>query len=321
MVLLLLPYCIRGNFEINKFRFLICIGFVLLFIPELTEAHNGSRDELGGHFRNADCVYLLHEPTSLAQSAQNKSELVQLIQQYNGNEHCKTSLDESKVELEGYSFNSDVDHNGNEELSIDSSPVVTSSDLLLGAKYNAILKQCTDGDTAQFIINGTTYKTRFLYIDTPESTNKVEPFGKEASEFTCAFLQKGKIVLETDGLELFDKYDRLLAWVWVDNQLHQEEITKIGLVKKFYDYGNYKYEDRIHEAMEEARSSQLGLYGKEGSNSNHTSNENNLNQHEDVNQEEPGEHSNPSEKPNTLPTFVTGALIIIVAIAFLFFKK
>lgn len=35
--------------------------------------------------------------------------------------------------------------------------------------YQAELSDCTDGDTAVFMINGKEYKTRFLYIDTPEA--------------------------------------------------------------------------------------------------------------------------------------------------------
>lgn len=54
------------------------------------------------------------------------------------------------------------------------------------------LKSCTDGDTANFSQEGyvdeynrpITIKTRFLGVNTPESTAKVEPWGKKASLFT-----------------------------------------------------------------------------------------------------------------------------------------
>ena len=139
----------------------------------------------------------------------------------------------------------------------------THPDLILGRQYPAELVKCVDGDTAHFNIDGTIYKTRFLFIDTPESTNEIEPFGKEASDFTCSYLKKGAIMLETDGSNLFDKYDRLLAWIWVDGTLLQEDITKAGLVKDFYDYGEYKYEDQITTAMRFAKEDLNGMYGKE----------------------------------------------------------
>lgn len=78
------------------------------------------------------------------------------------------------------------------------------SALELNKKYHAKLVKCIDGDTAHFEINGKVYKTRFLYIDTPESNVKVEPFGNEATDFSCGMLQNGKeIILETDGPEVY----------------------------------------------------------------------------------------------------------------------
>ena len=59
------------------------------------------------------------------------------------------------------------------------------------------LRSCTDGDTANFVQEGyvdesdkqITIKTRFLGVNTPESTAKVEPWGKKASLFTKHILE------------------------------------------------------------------------------------------------------------------------------------
>lgn len=247
-------------------RFLILlIGFIFLF-PSNSEAHPGARDELGGHFQRSDCVYHLHNPTELAKKAKNMPELIELIKKYNNNSGCSSGLNEDQIDLEGYSFPTDSQQTKQETpVSSNKNTKQTNPEgnLKLGQQYPAELVKCVDGDTAHFNIKGKTYKTRFLYIDTPESTNRIEPFGKEASEYTCSFLKQGEIILETDGNALFDKYDRLLAWVWVDGKLQQEEITKAGLVKGFYDYGNYLYEERIISAMEEAKSSGRGMYATE----------------------------------------------------------
>lgn len=226
------------------------ITLLLIFglFPFSSSAHNGEKDELGGHFRTKDCMYFLHEPTSLAKSAENMYELIDLIKQYNSN-GCKKDLTENKIELEDFSFR---------ESQHTSKPV--RSELELGQRYSATLERCVDGDTAVFSINGISYSIRFLFIDTPEYTKQKEPFGKEASEFTCSFLKKGSITIETDGNTLFDKYDRLLAWVFVEDKLHQEEITKAGLVEDFYDYGDYKYEELIRTAMTEAKENRMGIY-------------------------------------------------------------
>ncbi len=235
--------------------------FMVLFISSFdidnSLAHRGSLDELGGHFRNKDCVYLLHEPTELVRSVSTVDELVALIQQFNSND-CKNGLTADRIDLEGFTL-------GNSPFTGKSSnsPSLSSdiASLELGQRYGATLEKCVDGDTAVFSINGKSYSTRFLFIDTPESTTQKEPFGKEAADYTCRFLKSGDITIETDGDTLFDKYDRLLAWVFVDDQLHQEAITKEGLVEDFYDYGDYLYEDKVRDAMQLAKINESGLYG------------------------------------------------------------
>lgn len=62
------------------------------------------------------------------------------------------------------------------------------------------LRSCTDGDTANFVQSGyvdesnkpITIKTRFLGVNTPESTAKVEPWGKKASLFTKHILEEAQ---------------------------------------------------------------------------------------------------------------------------------
>ena len=116
------------------------------------------------------------------------------------------------------------------------------------------LNKTIDGDTAKFNINGEVKTVRFLFIDTPEYTKTKEPFGKEATEFTSNLLNNAtKIELEYDGAKT-DKYNRELAWVFVTDKnnnrlLLQEELAKNGLVEKYYDYGNYKYENTIRKSL------------------------------------------------------------------------
>jgi micrococcal nuclease len=87
----------------------------------------------------------------------------------------------------------------------------------------ATLKSCTDGDTANFNVAGysETVKLRFLAINTPESTAKVEPWGKKASIFTKHILENaaanGTIVLIND-IDEFGQFDnsggRFLGFIW-----------------------------------------------------------------------------------------------------------
>ena len=54
--------------------------------------------------------------------------------------------------------------------------------LLIPFSVNALdkvkLDKCIDGDTVHFIYKGKSNKFRFLAIDTPESTTKIEKLGK-----------------------------------------------------------------------------------------------------------------------------------------------
>lgn len=234
--------------------FLITAILFLSLFPSLSNAHSGGKDELGGHFRNADCRYLLHSPTALAKTAKTKADLVTLIKKNNTNKKCVATLTVDRIDLEGYTLPTG-------QATKPPSTAKPVAGLSLNKKYTATLVKCTDGDTANFKINGKVYKTRFLFIDTPESTTQVEPLGKEASNFTCSALKKAKkITLETDGKDVYDKYDRLLAWVWLDGRLHQEDITKAGLVEGYYDYGTYKYEQKVRNAMTFAQKNKKGLY-------------------------------------------------------------
>lgn len=109
------------------------------------------------------------------------------------------------------------------------------------------LVKCIDGDTAVFSKIG---KTRFLMIDTPENTNRVEKYGPEAAKFTCDSLKNAKVINYEFDVEKKDRYDRTLAWIFVDGELLQELIAKEGYIKKFYIYRNdYKYERRVKASV------------------------------------------------------------------------
>lgn len=132
-------------------------------------------------------------------------------------------------------------------------------------KLKVELEKCVDGDTAWFILEDETIKTRFLAIDTPESTNEKEPFGKEASEFTCEALRNAKnIEIEYDeASEKLDKYDRHLIWVFVDNRLLQEMLIENGLAEVKYLYGDYKYTHILLKKEEIAKENKINIWENE----------------------------------------------------------
>lgn len=129
-------------------------------------------------------------------------------------------------------------------------------------KIDVKFNECVDGDTAWFILNKEKIKTRFLAIDTPESTNEVEPYGKEASEYTCEILKNAKkIQIEYDeNSDKTDKYDRHLVWVFTDEELLQSLIIKNGFGEVDYLYGDYKYTSTLKQNELYAKVNKIGMW-------------------------------------------------------------
>lgn len=127
---------------------------------------------------------------------------------------------------------------------------------------------CVDGDTIKVYIEGNKQSIRLLAVDTPETVKvgtEVEPYGKEASEFTCNKIKEASVIeLEYDaGSNKKDKYDRVLAWVYVDGVLLQEMLIKEGYAKVDYIYGDYLYTDKLYELEKEAATNKKGIWSNE----------------------------------------------------------
>lgn len=122
-----------------------------------------------------------------------------------------------------------------------------------------------DGDTSWFNYNGSAKKFRYLLIDTPESVhpNKpVQPYGPEASNRTRQLLENASVIqVEFDVGDKVDKYDRYLAYVWVDGQMVNEILVREGLAKVSYVFEpNTKHYNRLIEAENQARNEGLGIW-------------------------------------------------------------
>lgn len=135
-------------------------------------------------------------------------------------------------------------------------------------KVSVTFSKCVDGDTAKFMLKEEEITVRFLAIDTPETkhpTKGEEPYGKEASHFTCKSIQNASsITLEyDDNSDTYDKYNRHLAWVYVDGILLQDALIQKGLAKVAYLYGDYAYTERLQTSEKIAQEQQLGIWSNE----------------------------------------------------------
>ena len=128
--------------------------------------------------------------------------------------------------------------------------------------------KCVDGDTFRVIINDTEHLVRMIAIDTPElakNENKAEYYANEASNYTCNKLKNAKkIELEYDNnSDKVDKYDRILAWVYVDGKLLQEDLVRNGYAKVAYLYDDYKYTEILKEKQELSSAEGIGIWNSD----------------------------------------------------------
>jgi micrococcal nuclease len=87
------------------------------------------------------------------------------------------------------------------------------------ASARAVVTRVVDGDTIEARIDGETEDVRLIGVDTPETVKPGEPvqcFGPRASAFTHRQLE-GQRVRLVFGVERRDVYDRLLAYVYVED--------------------------------------------------------------------------------------------------------
>ena len=90
------------------------------------------------------------------------------------------------------------------------------------AKQEVTVKAFVDGDTVHFhvpesVMADGVLKARFLAINTPESTGKIEEYGKAAAAFTREKLSTAEsVIIESETAEWNPDStgDRYLTWVW-----------------------------------------------------------------------------------------------------------
>ncbi|WP_254854024.1 thermonuclease family protein [Halobacillus salinus] len=132
----------------------------------------------------------------------------------------------------------------------------------------ATIAGVVDGDTVKVDYKGTEESVRLLLVDTPETKHPslpVQPFGPEASAFAKETLTEGKEVrLEFDGPKR-DKYDRLLAYLWVDGENFNRMLLEEGLARYAYIYDPpYTYQDSFEKAEAQAEEKGIGIWSIPG---------------------------------------------------------
>ncbi len=153
-----------------------------------------------------------------------------------------------------------------------------ASELKLDMSSDSVKQEATvhiyiDGDTTHFnvpasVMEGGILKARYLAINTPESTGRIEPWGKAASEFTKEKLKNAtSIILESDdgNWNADSTGGRYLVWIWyktaemTDYRNLNIEILQNGLAIASKSAQN-RYGEICMKAIDQAKQEKLYVY-------------------------------------------------------------
>ena len=162
------------------------------------------------------------------------------------------------------------------ELNITFDPDQAQFNMPLGRSYdyaNIRVKRAVDGDTL-VLENGE--RVRLIGIDTPEmhpsdklyrdaersgeSATAIQKLGRQAYEFTKKLVEGKNVSLEFD-VERYDKYKRILAYVYLkDGTFVNAEIVKEGYASLMTIPPNVRYSDLFLKLYRQARENRRGLW-------------------------------------------------------------
>lgn len=117
----------------------------------------------------------------------------------------------------------------------------------------------SDGDTFA-CDNGA--RVRLLLIDTPKKSQA--PYGEQARQALAALIPVGSDVRLEFDVEKQDRYGRLLAYVYRDGAMANEEMARQRYALSLTYPPNVKYVDQIRAAVEDARAARRGLHSGSG---------------------------------------------------------
>jgi len=109
-------------------------------------------------------------------------------------------------------------------------------------------------------------RVRLLGIDCPESVkpnHPVEPWGREAAEFTRQFVSGGAVRLRFDKRRL-DQYGRYLAYVFVADKMLNEELVRAGMAYvSVYPGDSESMTRRLRASEQQAREARRGVWSRQ----------------------------------------------------------
>src|SRR6478735_5408352 len=128
----------------------------------------------------------------------------------------------------------------------------------------AVIQRVIDGDTVDVRMYGEVQRVRLLNVNSPEdnaATGVAECMGAEATAALTKLLPKGTTVTLRYDSEHYDRYDRLLAGVFVDDTLINAEMAREGLAVPMVVGDNTRFIKDVESAVADAKTAEAGIFG------------------------------------------------------------
>ncbi len=138
---------------------------------------------------------------------------------------------------------------------------------LLSAKtYNGKVLKIFDGDTILVRAQGLGEHVRLREIDAPEVANRrhfgQEPWGRDAQRALQSMIVGKMVRLEIEENDERDKYQRILAYVYVGEVLVNLTMVRSGKAFFYPSHFRGKHTRELQEAEEEAKEKGLGVWDR-----------------------------------------------------------
>ncbi len=153
---------------------------------------------------------------------------------------------------------------------------------ILEDKEKVIAIKVIDGDTIKCrnLKSSEEFKVRLISIDTPESSyneklkrelknhnktnlkaSSIIKMGLESKNFTEKLVNQSKYLYLEYDIQLYDKYNRRLAYVYLDNgQMLNYILVREGYAKVYTIPPNIKYQEKLLQAQKLAQKEKKGLW-------------------------------------------------------------
>jgi micrococcal nuclease len=131
----------------------------------------------------------------------------------------------------------------------------------------ATLVRVVDGDTVLVRIDGKEQSVRLIGVDAPEVKGpyaELECYGNESKDYLSELLPtEDQVILEYDDSQgRYDKYDRILAYIFLGEKNIGEYMIQNGYAQEFTYKRDYRYQSAFRAAENFANMNDFGLWSE-----------------------------------------------------------